>query len=254
MSIDWFTVLAQAINFIVLLWLMKHFLYKPILHAIDKREKRIAEELANAETIKAVAERQKEEYALKTEDLNRQSTAFLKKAQDEGHSEKLRLLEEARNTADALSRKRKESLVAEDKNLREAVSRRIQDEVIAITRKVLADLAGTSLEERVVEVFVQRMHDLDASKEMAVTSALKKEPGTVTVGTALDITPALRTAIETSIKEIVGTQTKILFEGAPDLISGIEFGFNGQKVAWNVADYLSSIEESLDDLLKEKAR
>ena len=38
MLIDWFTVGAQALNFVILVWLLKHFLYKPILNAIDVRE------------------------------------------------------------------------------------------------------------------------------------------------------------------------------------------------------------------------
>jgi len=42
MLIDWFTVGAQALNFLILVWLMKRFLYKPVLHAIDEREMRIA--------------------------------------------------------------------------------------------------------------------------------------------------------------------------------------------------------------------
>ena len=55
MLIDWFTVGAQALNFLILVWLMKRFLYKPILHAIDEREKRVATELANADKKKAEA-------------------------------------------------------------------------------------------------------------------------------------------------------------------------------------------------------
>ena len=47
MLIDWFTVGAQALNFLVLVWLLKRFLYQPILDAIDAREKRIAKELAD---------------------------------------------------------------------------------------------------------------------------------------------------------------------------------------------------------------
>ena len=49
MLIDWFTVGAQALNFLILVWLMKHFLYQPILHAIDAREKKIAAELAKGD-------------------------------------------------------------------------------------------------------------------------------------------------------------------------------------------------------------
>ena len=48
MLIDWFTIGAQALNFLILVWLLKHFLYQPILNAIDEREKRIAKELADA--------------------------------------------------------------------------------------------------------------------------------------------------------------------------------------------------------------
>ena len=44
MLIDWFTVVAQVVNFLILVWLLKRFLYKPILDAIDAREKRIAKE------------------------------------------------------------------------------------------------------------------------------------------------------------------------------------------------------------------
>jgi F0F1-type ATP synthase membrane subunit b/b' len=52
MLIDWFTVGAEAINFLILMWLLKRFLYKPILDAIESREQKIAAELADAATKK----------------------------------------------------------------------------------------------------------------------------------------------------------------------------------------------------------
>ena len=67
MLIDWFTVGAQVLNFLILVWLMKRFLYKPILHAIDAREKRIATELADADAKKAEARTEREELRHKNE-------------------------------------------------------------------------------------------------------------------------------------------------------------------------------------------
>jgi F-type H+-transporting ATPase subunit b len=67
MLIDWFTVGAQTLNFLILVWLMKRFLYKPIRHAIDEREKRIAAELANADKKKAEAQKQSDAFRHKTE-------------------------------------------------------------------------------------------------------------------------------------------------------------------------------------------
>lgn len=254
MKIDWFTIIAQALNFLVLLWLMKRFLYKPILNAIDEREKLIAEKLANAEMKKSEAQKQKEEYDLRSEELSRQSEAFLIKAREEGNSEKQRLLQDARDEADALSGKRQESLVAEEATLREAVGRRIRNEVLSITRNVLKDLAGAGLEEQVVGVFIRRLHDLDKPETEVLTAAMKKKEAVVTVRTSLDLSVKLKSTIEASIKEKFKTVPEVEFESSPDLISGIEISVNGQKMAWSAADYLSSIEEGFEDIFKVKSR
>ena len=66
MLIDWFTVGAQALNFLILVWLMKRYLYQPIRNAIDAREKLIATELANADKKKAEAQKESDEFRRKT--------------------------------------------------------------------------------------------------------------------------------------------------------------------------------------------
>ena len=147
MLIDWFTVGAQALNFVILVWLMKRFLYKPILNAIDAREKRIATELADADSKKAEAQKERDEFQHKNEEFDQQRAALLSKATGEAKAERQRLIDEARKAADALNVKRQETLIKDAHNLNQAISRRTQQEVFAIARKELADLATTSLEE-----------------------------------------------------------------------------------------------------------
>lgn len=254
MKIDWFTVIAQAFNFLVLLWLMKRFLYKPILKAIDEREKRVAGELADADAKKTAADKQKEEYDRKAGEMNDQGTAFLKQARDEAQTEKERLLQEARDAAEELGKKRRDALAGEEATLREEIGRRTGDEVLAVARKVLADLAGTSLEERVVAVFAERLREMNADQKKALIAAMTSGHGPVTVRSALDISPELKIKIEKAIGDGLDPKAKVEFETAPDLISGIELGVNGQKLAWSVADYLSSMGEGYADLLKENGK
>jgi len=80
MLIDWFTIGAQALNFLILVWLLKRFLYKPILHAVDAREKRIAGELADADAKKAEAQKERDEFQHKNEEFDQQRAALLTKA------------------------------------------------------------------------------------------------------------------------------------------------------------------------------
>ena len=176
MLIDWFTVGAQALNFLILVWLMKRFLYKPILNAIDAREKLIATELADADAKKAEAQKERDEFQHKNEEFDQQRAALLSKATDEAKAERQRLLDEARKAADALSAKRQEALRIDAQNLNQAISRRTQQEVFAITRKALTDLATTSLEERMGEVFTRRLREMDEQGESCAGRALRRTP------------------------------------------------------------------------------
>ena len=67
MLIDWFTVGAQLLNFVILVWLMKRFLYQPVLDAIAAREQKIAAELADAAATKAEAHQQHDEFQKKNQ-------------------------------------------------------------------------------------------------------------------------------------------------------------------------------------------
>src|SRR5271170_7591309 len=163
MPIDWFTVAAQAINFLILVWLLKRFLYKPILRAIDEREKGIATQLAEAEAKKTEAQRERDDFQHKNEAFDQARAALQTKATEEAKAERQRLLDEARKDADSLRVKRQEPLRNEQRNLSQEITRWTQKEVFAITRKTLVDLAATSLEERMGAVFVQRLRALTGS-------------------------------------------------------------------------------------------
>ena len=102
MLINWFTVLAQAVNFLILVWLLKRFLYKPILHAIDEREKGIAAQLAEAKAKKAEVKKDRDTFQHKNEAFDQERATLLKKATEEAAAERQRLLDEARKDADAL--------------------------------------------------------------------------------------------------------------------------------------------------------
>src|SRR5476649_545945 len=105
MLIDWFTVGAQLLNFVVLVALMKHFLYKPVLDAIDAREKRIAAELADADAKKAEAQKDRDDFQHRNDAFDHDRAALLKKATDDANGERERLLDAARKAADELTAK-----------------------------------------------------------------------------------------------------------------------------------------------------
>lgn len=253
MLIDWFTVGAQVLNFIILVWLLKRFLYKPILDAIDARENRIATELANAHAKAAEAKKERDELRHKNDEFDQQRAALLSQAEVDAQAERQRLLDEARQAADALSAKRMEALRKDAHDLNQAISRRVQREVFAIARKALLDLATTSLEERLEEAFTRRLREMDGRAKDVLAAALKTASEPVLVHSAFDLTAEQRVTIQNVLNETFAAEIDVRFETAPDLIGGIELVANGQKVAWSISDYLASLEKGVGELLNAPA-
>ena len=137
-------------------------------------------------------------------------------------------------------------------NLSQAISRRTKQEVFAIARKTLTDLATTSLEERLGEVFTRRLREMDGKVKEGLAQALKTSSDPALVRSAFDLPAKQREAIQNALNETFSAEIRVRFETAPDLVCGIELTTNGQKLAWSIADYLASLEKGVDELLKEK--
>jgi len=253
MLIDWFTVIAQAVNFLILVWLMKRFLYQPILKALDAREKRIAAELADADKKEAEATAEREEFKRKNDEFEKQRAAMLSKATDEAAAERQRLFEQARKDVENLRAKQQEMLSSEYQNLHDEIAKRTHDEVFALTRKTLEDLAGTTLEARMVEVFIRRLHELNSEEKRRLAAMLKSVAIPVQVRSAFELTAEQRALIEGSFREIFSTDTSVQFGVVPALLSGIELIMQGQKIAWSISGYLATLEKEVNELLKAKS-
>jgi F-type H+-transporting ATPase subunit b len=249
MLIDWFTVGAQIVNFLILVWLLKHFLYKPILDAIDAREKRIAAELADADTKKAEAEKEHTDFEDKNRVFDQQRSALLGKAADEAKAERERLIDQAKKDAESLRVTQADALRGDQVRLGSEITLLAEREVFAIARKALTDLATVSLEERVGEVFTRRLRELDPKAKELLGAALKNSSQPALVRSAFDLPADQKAAIQNALNETFSTVVRIKFEDSQDVICGIELTANGQKVAWSIASYLTELSKKVSDLV-----
>lgn len=250
MLIDWFTVVAQVINFLILVWLLKRFLYQPILNAIDAREQRIVTELAGADAKMTEAEKERNEFQQKNIEFEKQRNSYLNQAIDEAKAEHQRLLETARQESENLRAKRQQALMNEQHSLHDALTHQAREEVFAIARKALTDLADSSLEERMTQIFIKRLHEINNEEMADLKSVFKSSMQPLLVRSVFDLPAEQKASIETAIKETLGEQKQIQFVTAGDLVSGIEISTDGHKTGWNIDNYLAELATSVDRLLK----
>ncbi len=250
MVIDWFTVGAQILNFLVLVWLLQRFLYRPVLDAIDAREKRIAATLSDAAASKAQAAKERDALLAKNNAFDAERATLLSKASDEAVKEGKRLADKARKAADDLKEKQKKALATDAKSLSAEISRRATAEVFSITRKALADMADAKLEERMTALFIKKLGALDGPAKAEISRMLASPGQPALIRSAFDLPAKQAAAIHKAIDATRGGKVDLRFETAPDLVGGIELVAGGQKLAWSISDYLKTLEKSVGELLK----
>jgi F-type H+-transporting ATPase subunit b len=250
MLIDWFTVGAQALNFLVLVWVLKHFLYKPILDAIAAREKGIAAKLADADAKTNEARKQRDDFEGKNKAFDEQRAGLLSKATDEAKTEHDHLMNEAHKEADGLRATQAASLKNDQARLGKEIAQTASDEVFAIARKTLADLATASLEERVGAVFTRRLSEMDGKAKETMGAALRSTKAPAIVQSAFDMPADQRATIQNALNETFSAEIRVRFEAAPDRICGIELTADGQKISWSIAEYLTSLDRKVGALLE----
>jgi F-type H+-transporting ATPase subunit b len=254
MQIDYFTVIAQVINFLILVWLLKRFLYKPILKAIDEREKKIASKINEAKAEKADAKKEQEEFIKKNEEFDKQKKELMDKAIAETKEQRQNLLEEARNDANKLSTKLEESAKSALEKFNQEIALKTKQEVFVISRKALADIASVSLEEQAANIFIKRLEELKEDEKKKFIEAFTSDSNPVLIRSAFTLSHKQETEIKTSIKEILGAKTHFQFSTVPELISGIELSANGYKLAWSISEYLHSLEKEFSEIINEKSK
>jgi len=252
MQINWFTVIAQILNFLVLVWLLKRFLYKPILNAIDEREKKIESQLKDADNRESVAKKEQDEFKKKNEQFDQEKKERMDKVVVETNVERDKLMEIARNEAAELRVKLQKSMSEMQENLNRYIAQKTQQEVFAIARKTLADLASQSLEEQSTTLFIKRINELKKDEKQQFIKAFKSESTPILIGSAFDLPKKQQSEIQNVVSEILGTETHFQFKTTPEIISGIELTSNGFKVAWSISEYLNSLQKNISEIVNTK--
>lgn len=241
MQIDWLTVAAQAVNFLVLVFLLKKFLYGPVIAAMDRREARIAARLSEAAEREEQAVRSAKDYEGRLHELERERASMLDDARGQADAERERLFAAAREEVSRTETRWRDELDRERQALRQALRQEIALSALAIARRSLSDLADAKLESRVVDVFLRRLAALEPERR----TAFAEGQGPATVATGFELGAAERDRIAAALREFAGDGLEAVFETDPELVCGVEVDRAGRRIGWSVADQLDEIEEAL---------
>lgn len=251
MSIDWFTFTAQILNFLVLVWLLSHFLYKPILSAMQEREKQIATEHETAVRLQQQAESEAASYKEKTEHLIHAKDELLADAGKDIQRWREEHLTRARAEVDEEKNEWYRALHRERESFLREARLRMAGHIHHMSQCVLKELANTDLQQQTIQVFLDRIKGIDEHQKKQFISLLESTQHRILVESAFALSQADRKKITSFVHDFLSTDVDIEFQEKLELICGIDFHVGGYKIAWNIQEPLEELEEEFVQSLNE---
>jgi F-type H+-transporting ATPase subunit b len=243
-ELDWTTFILELINFLVLIWLLNRFLYKPVLKVIAQRKTAIQKTQADAEQMRSDAETLRGQYENRLADWEQEKDKARGKLRDEISAERNRQLDALRTELD---QERQKAAAVEQRRLKDFTQ---QTEASAIAQgatfasRLLSRLGGVELERRIIDLVMEDLAGLPQDKIRAIRSV------PVTTGLAMRITSGYplgttqRKVLGDACRTLMGREVPCEFLEDRNLIAGLRISFGSWVLRANVQDEMSFFAES----------
>jgi F-type H+-transporting ATPase subunit b len=246
MLIDWFTVGAQVVNFLILLVLLKIFLFDRIKQAMDQRENNIKERFDKAGEQEAKAKETRDTYEKKTQSLQDEWDARLKEADKEAKERRESLIKEAREEVDGLKNKWQNALEQEKASFFDRFKKQAARLIFDTVEKTLYHLADTRAQDQAVKRFLSRFEALEKED---LPKEVETQPR---VSTGFELSESQQKSIQKTVSQKLPDLENIAFEVRPELVFGIAFAAGGKKMTWHAHDYVSALEKQINQAIESK--
>ncbi|AXS84038.1 MULTISPECIES: F0F1 ATP synthase subunit B [Marinobacter] len=243
MSVDWVTILAQVGNFLVLVWLLKRFLYKPILNGIDAREAEIATRMGEAEVARKKAAAAEAAFLEQKQKLLADNSVNAERIREQAEQEKDALLADTRKNLEREKQDWQSHLEAERERFTRELHLASAETLYRLVRRALHDLADEDLEEHIALNVIGKLKPL--VRELT-SAAGRSEQAIATTHTPLpeNTQEKIRAALERLAPGLSLSFTTDARQ-APGLILRI----GSVQVAWTVDSYTDELTGLLADRL-----
>lgn len=254
MQFDWLTVAAQIVNFLVLVWLLQRFLYRPITNAMRRREERIEERLADAKATRQDAEDEAQRLREKQEELAAEKDGILDAARNDADELRGKLEQDLREEIEEKRAAWAKHLNSEREEFARSIQRQAGRQLVEITGRVLKDFADSDVADRVSDQFVSRLEDLDEDRREQLAQAARHSDDPAIVQTGSPIDSAAKGRMTRAIHEGLSTDIDVEYSEDEDLVLGVRLVIGDQRLEWSAAHHLDHITAELNEILDAKTR
>ena len=217
MTIDFWGLGLQAVNVLILIWLLSRFFWRPVAAAIAERQKTANAVIGTAQATQVQVEAALAAVSQARDGIDAERRAVLAAAQEQAETATKAAAAEARAKADTLLASARATIAKDSEAAHKANAEQATDLSILIAARLLERLNGPAVQA----AFLHQLIDAIAAMPEADRTALADDPRGIEIVSATDA-GAQQAQIEAAIRSALGAATILTFTTDPHLIGGLE--------------------------------
>ena len=244
MELDWSTFLLEIVNFLILVWILKHFLYKPVISIITQRREHIQKKEDAATALQTEAESLKTQYQNRLTKWETEKKALHTGLHKEIEAERKLLMEQLNQSLEE-EKKKAHILIA-----RRAKEETTRNEKLALQQgalfcsRLLSRMAGPELENAIVKITLEELDKLSMEQQQLLQTACSKETAPISIFSAYHLSTANRDLIEKVLHKVIDQKISFVYKQESSLISGLRIRIGSWYLEANLKDELKYFIES----------
>jgi F-type H+-transporting ATPase subunit b len=246
-QLDWSTFVLELVNFLILVWILKHFLYKPVLAAIGQRRAVIEKKLSDAEARKADAQTLETQYQNRLADWDREKEKLRANVMEEIKAQRERMMAALH---ESLAQEREKTRVLEERRLKQIESSARQEALragIQLTSRLLTRIASPELEAIVVGLVSEDLPLLPEEQLTAIHAGWETRARAVNVTSAFPLADAQRNLLIEQLRRVAGEGVSIEFTEDRNLLAGLRISIGPWVLHANLQDELGFFAEMVSN-------
>jgi F-type H+-transporting ATPase subunit b len=243
LELNWSTFLLEIFNFLVLVWILKHFLYQPVLDLITRRREVIEDQLAEAKQLHADADTLKEQYEHRLVDWEQERQKAMENLTRELEENRLHALDELKAELAREEEKLRVARSRQDKQAVRAIETRALQQGAEFASRLLAEAAGPELENRLFDLLLDDLSVLSADQISVLNNGWGDSPERILVTSAFPLTEDKRHRLEDILTRITGLSAPVHYEQDVKLMAGLNITIGAWVLQLNVRDELQGFIE-----------
>jgi F-type H+-transporting ATPase subunit b len=227
MKFNWWTFLFEALNFVVLAYVLHRLLYRPLRAAIEQRQAATAKAQADAEQARKKAEALQQQLQTQLAELERHRQETIHEAREQAKEERKKLLAETEQT---LEQRREESRQAMENEHREALKAlhgEVVTQAVELTRRLLHEATDQTLDRQLALRLVQSLQELSETERADLQAQCQAADGAV-LETAQELDAPTLEQIANAVTAVAGKPVALTVQTKPALVGGVRLRVGGQ--------------------------